>query len=108
MYGAIGAIDLGTTYTKTHLGHVFASGVSETIHNMANNVMSINNKQYSMEQLNEKSDYDTNSDKSLNSNIRLNYLYGLHKITTDKEGMYTGVVINAPASQWKTIIMLML
>lgn len=95
-----GAIDLGTTFIKTHLGDIFPSGISTTIHNMSNNVMIIDNIQYAMEQLNEKSMYDTNTSKFLNSNLRLNYLYALHKISTESTN-YKGIVVNCPASQWK-------
>jgi hypothetical protein len=95
------AIDFGTVATKLHTGEIFPSGYSEIIYNMASQVMTVDGKKYAMALFNEKAQYDTNSDKSLNKNIRLNYLYSLHKLTKDDIGIYTGALVSLPALQWK-------
>lgn len=91
------AIDLGTTFVKPHNGEIFASGISEKVYDLAKNVMTIGNKSYTMELYN---NYETNSNKSLNKNVKLNYLYALHKITKDNVGIYSDVVVPLPAKQW--------
>jgi hypothetical protein len=94
-------IDLGTTYIKTHTGLIFPSGISEDVYNMANNVMTIDGKKYTMELFNENAEYEINVNKTLNKNARLNFLYAMHKISNDSEGVYKGVIVGLPASQWK-------
>lgn len=91
-------IDLGTTFTKTHTGLIFPSGISKDIYSLSNNVMTIDGIPYSMEQFH---NYDINVNKILNENVRLNYLYALYKITSDNEYIYNSIIIGLPASQWK-------
>lgn len=94
------SIDLGTTRIKDHLGNCYASGISEKIYDMANYVMTIDNKKYTMELWNENANYDINSNKALNRNVKLNFLYALHKITSDEMGIYRDVVVGLPAKQY--------
>ena len=94
-------IDLGTTYVKTHTGLSFPSGISNKYIDMASNVMSLGNGKYAMELLNEKSDYGVNVNKSLNSNIYLNYIYALYKLSQTEDAMYKNAVVGLPCSQWK-------
>lgn len=94
-------IDLGTTYSKLHTGEIFASGVSEKVYDMAQNVMSVGSKRYTMELFSENASYDMNSNKALNRNIKLNFLYSLHKLATDDMGIFKDVLVNLPAKQWE-------
>ncbi|MDD4778975.1 MAG: hypothetical protein PHT02_00030 [Tissierellia bacterium] len=94
-------IDLGTTYSKLHTGEIFASGISEKVYDMANNVMTIDGKKYTMELFSENASYDMNSNKVLNRNIKLNFLYSLHKLATNNMGIYKDVLVNLPAKQWE-------
>ena len=94
-------IDLGTTFVKTHTGLIFPSGISEDIYNMANNVMTVEGKRYTMELFNEKAEYEINVNKTLNKNARLNFLYAMHKLSPDENGVFKGVIVGLPASQWK-------
>jgi len=91
------AIDLGTTFIKPHNGEIFPSGVSEVVYDMATSVMTVDGKSYTMELYN---NYDTNSNKSLNKNVKLNYLLALHKITDGDMGIYKDVIVPLPAKQW--------
>jgi hypothetical protein len=79
MFLNFAGIDLGTTYTKTHTGLVFPSGISETVC-LSNNILEIDGKKYTMELLNDKSEYEINMNKGLNKNTRLNFIYALFKI----------------------------
>ncbi|HHX70866.1 MAG TPA: hypothetical protein GX708_22795 [Gallicola sp.] len=92
-------IDLGTTFTKTSINLIFPSGISNQIC-MSNNILQVNDKQYAMELFNDKATYDTNINKSLNQNIKLNYIYALGKSTTGFEGYYENVIVGLPPSQW--------
>lgn len=94
-------IDLGTTYTKTHTGLTFASGVSDKYTDMANNVLTVHNRNYAMGLFNKKSDYGINLNKTLNPNVRLNYLYALWQLTSGDIGHFKSVVVGLPAGQWK-------
>lgn len=95
-------IDIGTTFIKTHTGEVFPSGISENVYNMANKVMTINGKKYTMELFNDKAEYEINLNKTLNKNAKLNFLYAMHKISNHiSDGVYKGVIVGLPASQWK-------
>ena len=96
-----GGIDLGTTYVKTHSGLSFPSGISNKYVDMASNVMTIDHASYAMELLNEKSDYGVNVNKSLNSNILLNYVYALYKLSTSSNSIFKSVVVGLPCNQWK-------
>ena len=93
-------IDLGTTYTKTHSGIIFKSGISDKYIDMASNVMTIGNSSYAMELFNERAEYGININKSLNINTRLNYIYALYKMAEDYTE-YESVIVGLPASQWK-------
>jgi hypothetical protein len=93
-------IDLGTTYTKTHKGIVFPSGISENIC-LSSNVMSIGDKQFACELFNEKADYEININKGLNKNTKLNFIYALHKNTEEAECHFDNVIVALPCSQWK-------
>jgi hypothetical protein len=95
------SIDLGTTRIKDHLGNCYASGISERVYDMANYVMTLEGKKYTMELFHEKAIYDVNSNKALNTNARLNYLYALHKITNGDMGIYKDVVVPLPAKQYE-------
>jgi hypothetical protein len=92
-------IDLGTRFTKTNTEIIFPSGMSQKINNMANNVMTINNEKYSMGVFNEKVSYDINVNKTLNKNIKNNFLYGLYLNSPEDLVMYKTVVVGLPASQ---------
>lgn len=92
-------VDLGTRFGKTDNGVIFASGISTDIKNMANNVMILDGKSYTMELFNQKSNYDINMNKTLNNNARLNFVYALYKSTKDDMGLYKGVIVGLPASQ---------
>jgi hypothetical protein len=94
-------IDLGTTFTKTHTGEIFPSGISEDVYNMANKVMVVDGIKYTMELFNEKAEYEINVNKTLNKNARLNFLYAMYKISPYENGVYKGVIVGLPASQWK-------
>lgn len=94
-------IDMGTTIIKPLHASMFASGIREDLYDMAKNVMSIGNKKYTMELFNENADYDTNSNKALNKNIKLNFLYALYKSTTDNLGLFKTVMVGLPAKQWE-------
>lgn len=94
-------IDLGTTYIKNHEGNVFPSGISENIYS-SSNVMTIEEKQYSMELNNRKAEFDININKGLNKNTRLNFLYSLYKLSKNKENIFENVVVGLPCSQWKS------
>jgi hypothetical protein len=91
------AIDLGTTFIKLHNGEKFPSGVSKKVYDMATTVMTIDNMSYTMELFN---NYDANSNKSLNKNVKLNYLLALHKVTQGTLGIYKNVIVPLPAKQW--------
>lgn len=92
-------IDLGTRFTKTNNEIIFPSGNSQKISNMANNVMTIHNEKYSMGLFNEKASYDINVNKTLNKNIKLNFLYALYLNSDEDLVMYKTVVVGLPASQ---------
>lgn len=81
-------IDMGTTYTKTHTGLIFPSGNSDKFFELSSNVMTVCNKIYAMELLNEKSEYGINVNKGLNLNTKLNYLYAIHKIANKTDIFY--------------------
>jgi hypothetical protein len=92
-------IDLGTRFIKTNNEIIFASGISNHVNNMANNVLTINNERYAMGLFNEKANYDINVNKVLNKNAKLNFLYALYLNTDDDLVMYKTVVVGLPASQ---------
>jgi hypothetical protein len=94
-------IDLGTTNTKLHTGEIFASGINEMVYDMAKNVMTVDGKRYTMELFSENANYDMNSNKALNRNIRLNFLYSLHKLADKDMGIFKDVLVNLPAKQWE-------
>lgn len=94
-------IDLGTTNTKLHTGEIFASGINEMVYDMARNVMTIDGKRYTMELFSENANYDMNSNKALNRNIKLNFLYSLHKLADKDMGIFKDVLVNLPAKQWE-------
>ncbi len=94
-------IDLGTTFVKTHTGLIFPSGISEDVYNLANNVLSVEGKKYTMELFNEKAEYEINVNKTLNKNARLNFLYAMHKLSSEEDSVFKGVIVGLPASQWK-------
>jgi len=93
-------IDLGTTYTKTHSGLIFPSGISENIC-MSNNIMRFEGKQYTMGLLNDKADYEININKALNKNTKLNFVYALFHEARTIEYTFDNVIVGLPASQWK-------
>ena len=92
-------IDLGTTYTKDHLGNIYSSGISEDTC-MASNVFTVDGKQYSMELQNYKAQFDININKGLNKNTRINFLYALYKLANEYT-IFDNVVTALPCSQWK-------
>jgi len=94
-------IDLGTTNTKLHTGEIFASGINEMVYDMARNVMTVDGKRYTMELFSENANYDMNSNKALNRNIKLNFLYSLHKLADKDMGIFKDVLVNLPAKQWE-------
>jgi hypothetical protein len=96
-----GGLDLGTTFSKLHTGEIFASGISEKVYDMAQNVMTVDGKRYTMELFSENASYDMNSNKALNRNIRLNFLYSLHKLADKDMGIFKDVLVNLPAKQWE-------
>jgi hypothetical protein len=95
------SIDIGTTCVKLHTGEKFSSGISENVYDMATKVMTLDKKKYMMELYTGKTNYDINSNKALNKNARLNYLYGLHKLTKGNIGIYKDVVVPLPAKQYE-------
>jgi hypothetical protein len=44
-----GGLDLGTTFSKLHTGEMFPAGISERVYDMAQNVMTVDGKRYTME-----------------------------------------------------------
>jgi hypothetical protein len=92
-------VDLGTTYTKIHTGDIFPSGISENIC-LSSNVLTLNNKQYTMEQNNFRAEFDININKGLNKNTRINFLYALYK-TADMYTIFDNCICGLPCSQWK-------
>jgi hypothetical protein len=96
-----GGLDLGTTFSKLHTGEIFASGISEKVYDMAQNVMTVDGKRYTMELFSENASYDMNSNKALNRNIKLNFLYSLHKLADKDMGIFKDVLVNLPAKQWE-------
>jgi hypothetical protein len=93
-------IDLGTTYTKTHTGIIFPSGVSENIYT-SSNVLTFENEKYSVELNNQKAEFDININKGLNKNTRINFLYALYRLADYDKTIFQNVVVGLPCSQWK-------
>lgn len=91
------AIDTGTTYTKDSMGNVFPSGVSEIIY-LNQSTLLIDGKKYTME-LN--TGIDTNINKGLNRNTRLNFIYALAKMSQYQDSIFENVLVSLPCSQWK-------
>jgi hypothetical protein len=90
-------IDLGTTFVKTSSEICFPSGISEIIY-PNNDILEINNKQYTMGLYNIN---DININKSLNNNSRLNFLYALFLESPNEETYFDEVICGLPCSQWK-------
>jgi hypothetical protein len=99
----IAGIDLGTTYTKDHLGNIYPSGISENTL-MSTNVFAVDNKQYAMELHHQRAEYDTNINKGLNKNTRINFLYALYKLAESENTIFETVLTALPCSQWKNDI----
>lgn len=95
------SIDIGTTCVKLHNGEKFSSGVSQNVYDMATKVLTLEGKKYMMELYTGKTNYDINSNKALNKNARLNYLYALHKLTKGNMGIFKDVVVPLPAKQYE-------
>jgi hypothetical protein len=93
-------IDLGTTYTKTSNERIFPSGISENIY-LSNNVMEVEGKKYAMGLNSQKAILDTNINKSLNRNARLNFIYALFQDAQGNDCMFNNVTVGLPCSQWK-------
>lgn len=91
------AIDLGTTYTKDSMGNVFPSGISEIIY-LNQNTLLVDGKKYTMELSN---GIDTNINKALNKNTKLNFIYALAKMAQYQDSIFTDVMVGLPCSQWK-------
>lgn len=92
-------IDLGTTFIKTSSERVFPSGVSENVC-LSNNVFEYGDKSYAMGLSTYRSN-DININKSLNSNLKLNFLYALFLEGREYNCVYQNVVVGIPASLWK-------
>jgi hypothetical protein len=94
-------IDLGTTYTKTSNERIFPSGISENTY-QCSNVLETEGVKYAVCLSNHKALFDANINKSLNRNIKINYLYALYQESLDDVYTFDSILVRLPGSMWKS------
>lgn len=90
-------IDLGTSFIKTSSERCYHSGISNILYPNSD-ILEVDDVKYTMGLPNLS---DININKSLNKNIRLNFLYALYNESPVTEHFIDEVICGLPCSQWK-------